>query len=192
MTNDVESAGVLKVAGKVIAVARDEGHNFSKHVVPEIEIIAGVGVDGDAHQGVTVKHRSRVKADPTQPNLRQVHLIHSELFDEVARNGFAVKPADLGENITTKGIDLLGLPRGALLKVGADVLLEVTGLRNPCAQIENFRKGLLSSVIDTGPDGKLIRKSGIMTIVLRGGWVRQGDNIDVDLPDPPFLPLERV
>lgn len=192
MMNDVESAGALKEAGKVIAVARDEGHNFSKHVVPEIEIIASAGVDGDAHQGVTVKHRSRVKADPTQPNLRQVHLIHSELFDEVAKNGFAIKPADLGENITTKGIDLLGLPRGALLKVGADVLLEVTGLRNPCAQIENFRKGLLSSVIDTGPDGKLIRKSGIMTIVLRGGRVRQGDNIDVDLPDPPFLPLERV
>jgi MOSC domain-containing protein YiiM len=181
-----------EVVGKVIAVARDESHNFSKHIVSEIEIIAGLGVDGDAHKGVRVKHRSRVKADPTQPNLRQVHLIHSELFDEVAKNGYIVKPADLGENITTEGIDLLALPRGARLKVGVETVLEVTGLRNPCAQIDNFQKGLLSAVLDKGPDGELIRKSGIMTIVLRGGRVRPGDTIDVELPDPPFLPLERV
>ena len=178
--------------GKVIAVAKDESHSFSKHLVSEIEIIAGLGVDGDAHKGVTVKHRSRVKADPKQPNLRQVHLIHSELFDEVAKLGHQVNPADLGENIMTEGIDLLGLPRGSLLKIGDDVILEVTGLRNPCAQIDNFQKGLLSAVLDKGPNGELIRKSGIMTVALRDGWVRPGDIIDVELPDPPFLPLERV
>ena len=177
---------------RVVAVAKDAVHNFSKTLVPEITIIAGLGVEGDAHLGKKVKHRSRVKADPTQPNLRQVHLIHSELFDEVAEKGFAVTPADLGENITTKGIDLLGLPRHAILKIGANVRLEVTGLRNPCAQIDNFQKGLLSAVLEKGPNGQLIRKSGIMTVVLAGGRVQTGDRIDVELPDPPLLPLERV
>ena len=180
------------MSGTVIAVAKDAGHNFSKNLVPEITIIAGLGVEGDAHRGEKVKHRSRVKADPTQPNLRQVHLIHSELFDEVAEKGFAVTPADLGENITTRGIDLLGLPRHAILEIGENVRLEVTGLRNPCAQIDNFQKGLLSAVLDKGPDGELIRKSGIMTVVLTGGRVHAGDCINVKLPDPPFLPLERV
>ena len=178
--------------GSVIAVAKDAGHNFSKNLVPEITLVAGLGVEGDAHLGETVRHRSRVRADPTQPNLRQVHLIHSELFDEVAEKGFAVAPADLGENITTKGIDLLGLPRHAILEIGENARLEVTGLRNPCAQIENFQKGLLAAVLDKGPNGELIRKSGIMTVVLKGGRVCAGDRIKVTLPDPPFLPLERV
>ena len=180
------------MSGTVIAVAKDERHNFSKTIVPEIEIITGLGVDGDAHLGERVKHRSRVKVDPTQPNLRQVHLIHSELFDEVGEKGFRVQPADLGENITTKGLDLLGLPRHAVLEIGEQVRLEVTGLRNPCAQIDNFQKGLLSAVLDKGPNGELIRKSGIMTVVLVGGLVRAGDLINVKLPAQPFLPLERV
>lgn len=180
------------MSGTVIAVAKDEGHNFSKRIVPEIEIIKGLGVEGDAHLGKKVKHRSRVKVDPMQPNLRQVHLIHSELFAEVAEKGFSVNPADLGENITTEGVDLLGLPRHAVLEIGEDVRLEVTGLRNPCAQIDNFQKGLLAAVLDKGPNGEVVRKSGIMTVVLSGGRVRAGDAINVKLPDPPFLPLERV
>jgi MOSC domain-containing protein YiiM len=180
------------VVGKVIAVARDAGHNFSKEIVDEIQIITGLGVEGDAHKGKKVKHRSRVKADPAQPNLRQVHLIHSELFDEVGNRGFTVKPGDLGENITTEGVDLLRLPLGTVLEVGENARLEVTGLRNPCAQIDSFQKGLLSAVLDKGPNGELIRKSGIMTIVLQSGRVRPGDRIDVQLPDPPFRPLERV
>ena len=180
------------MSATVIAVAKDAGHNFSKNLVQEITIIAGLGVEGDAHLGEKVKHRSRVKVDPTQPNLRQVHLIHSELLDEVAEKGFAVTPADLGENITTKGIDLLGLPRHAILEIGENVRLKVTGLRNPCAQIDNFQKGLLSAVLDKGSNGELVRKSGIMTVVLTGGRVRAGDSIIVKLPDPPFLPLERV
>ena len=180
------------MSGTVIAVAKDEGHNFSKRIVPEIEIINGLGVEGDAHLGKKVKHRSRVKVDPMQPNLRQVHLIHSELFAEVAEKGFSVNPADLGENITTEGVDLLSLPRHAVLEIGEDVRLEVTGLRNPCAQIDNFQKGLLAAVLDKGPNGEVVRKSGIMTVVLSGGRVRAGDAINVKLPDPPFLPLERV
>ncbi|WP_211596282.1 MOSC domain-containing protein [Paracoccus aestuariivivens] len=160
--------------------------------MPEIRIVAGLGIEGDAHQGVTVKHRSRVRADPTQPNLRQVHLIHSELFDELAAQGFSISPADLGENITTKDIDLLGLPRGAILRIGDQVQLEVTGLRNPCSQIETFQKGLLGAVLVKGNDGKLIRKSGIMAVVRSGGTVRPGDGITVAYPAPPYLPLERV
>lgn len=180
------------MSASVIAVARDAGHHFSKQIVPEIAIVAGLGVSGDAHSGVTVKHRSRVRADPSQPNLRQVHLIHSELFDDVGEQGFRVTPGELGENITTRGIDLLGLPRGAILRIGETVRLQVTGLRNPCAQIDAFQRGLLAAVLDKRADGTLIRKAGIMAIALLGGPVRPGDAITVDLPAPPFLPLERV
>ncbi|MFL0671564.1 MAG: MOSC domain-containing protein [Erythrobacter sp.] len=175
-----------------MAVAQSAAHQFSKQRVEAIEIIAGLGVSGDAHAGPTVKHRSRVKADPTQPNLRQVHLIHAELFGEVAAKGFAVSPADLGENITTQGIDLLALPRGTVLAVGESVRLEVTGLRNPCAQIDAFQPGLLKAVLIKTSDGALVRKTGIMAIALTSGMVRAGDAIRVHLPEPPFLPLERV
>ena len=180
------------MVAEVIAVAADGDHNFSKQIVPEIEIVAGLGVRGDAHLGATVQHRSRLKIDPSQPNLRQVHLIHAELFEELGRKGFAVGPAQLGENITTRGIDLLGLPSGTVLKIGATVRLSVTGLRNPCAQIDAFQNGLLAAVLDKGPNGELVRKSGIMTIAITGGVVRPGDTIEIELPDPPFLPLERV
>jgi MOSC domain-containing protein YiiM len=180
------------VSGRVVAVARDGEHRFSKQLVAEIAILNGLGVEGDVHQGVTVKHRSRVAADPTQPNLRQVHLIHSELFDELRDKGFEVNPAEMGENIATEGIDLLALPRGTLLSIGTDVVLQVTGLRNPCAQIERFQPGLLAAVLDRGPNGEVIRKAGIMTIVREGGIVRQGDLITTQLPPPPYLPLERV
>lgn len=180
------------MSARVIAVARDAGHRFSKAVVPEIAILAGLGVAGDAHSGETIKHRSRVRVDPSQPNLRQVHLVHAELFDEVGAKGFRVGPGDLGENITTAGIDLLALPRGTVLRLGDSVHLKVTGLRNPCAQIDSFQRGLLGAVLEKRPDGTLARKAGIMTIVLAGGVVRAGDPIAADLPDPPFLPLERV
>ena len=178
--------------GRVVAVAKDDQHRFSKRSAPAIRIVSGLGVEGDAHEGITVKHRSRVAADPSQPNLRQVHLIHAELFRELAQKGFAVGPADLGENITTEGLDLLALPRGTLLRVGDAAVLAVTGLRNPCAQIERFQKGLLAAVLDRGPCGELIRKTGIMTTVRTGGVVRPGDEIAVDLPPPPHFPLEKV
>ena len=182
----------MPMRGRVLAVARDGGHAFSKRRAPEIRIRAGLGVKGDAHQGVTVQHRSRVAVDPSQPNLRQVHLIHAELLAELRAKGFEVAASDLGENITTEGLDLLGLPRDSLLRIGADVVLCVTGLRNPCAQIERFRPGLLAAVLDRGPGGEVIRKAGIMTVVQSGGTVRPGDQIELALPPLPHLPLERV
>lgn len=180
------------MSASVVAVARDGKHRFSKQVVEKIIIRAGLGVDGDAHQGEKVKHRSRVRVNPDQPNLRQVHLIHAELLDELTGNGFTIAPAALGENITTRGVDLLGLPRGSQLKIGETVVLEVTGLRNPCAQIEKFQPGLLQQVLVPTGDGELIRKTGVMSIVLTGGSVQAGDAIEVVLPPLPHQALERV
>lgn len=178
--------------GAVVAVAIDERHRFSKTPVESIEILTGLGVLGDAHLGMTVKHRSRMRADPSQPNLRQVHLVQAELLDDLAGDGFNIAPADLGENVTTRGVDLLALPRGAVLKLGSDVELRVTGLRNPCSQIEKFQTGLLKAVLGKTANGDLVRKTGVMTIVLRGGIVAPGDVISVELPAPPLLPLEVV
>lgn len=177
---------------RVVAVGRDGAHRFSKQVVSDVMLLAGLGVEGDAHEGVTVKHRSRVAVDPSQPNRRQVHLIHAELFDELEAKGFAIGAGDLGENITTASIDLLALPRGALLRIGPKAVIEVTGLRNPCAQIERFRPGLLAAVLDRSPAGDIIRKAGIMAIVRASGQVRPGDRIVVDLPPEPHHPLECV
>jgi MOSC domain-containing protein YiiM len=180
------------MTGQVVAVARSAGHGFSKQPTDCVILLAGLGVEGDAHLGVTVQHLSRIAADPTQPNLRQVHLIHQELFDELRAKGFHVSPGDLGENITTRGVALLDLPTGTLLTLGDGAVVEVTGLRNPCAQIEAFQTGLLAAVLDKGPEGQVIRKSGIMGIVRQGGTVRQGDGIGITLPGRPHLPLERV
>lgn len=176
----------------VTAVGLSPAHSFSKPVVETIRLLAGLGVEGDAHLGVTVKHRSRVKVDPTQPNLRQVHLIQGELHDELAAAGFAVVPGDLGENVTTRGIDLLGLPTGAKLRLGAEAVVEITGLRNPCSQIDGFQTGLLKQVLGRDEAGNLVRKAGVMGIVLAGGTVRPGDPIGIELPPEPHRPLERV
>lgn len=178
--------------GVVTAVSRNEEYTFTKPVRESITLLEGLGVEGDVHQGVTVKHRSRVRQDPTQPNLRQVHLIHGELFDELRDKGFAVEPGQIGENVTTRGIDLLGLPTGTLLHLGPEAVVEVTGLRNPCVQIDAFSKGLLKEVVSTGPDGELIRRAGIMSVVRVGGVVRPGDEIRVELPAEPHRPLEKV
>ena len=180
------------MAAKVVAVGRDAGHAFSKPIGDSIRLLTGRGVEGDAHCGVTVKHRSRVAVDPSQPNLRQVHLIHAELFDELKRAGFDLAPGDLGENVTTRGIDLLALPVGARLQLGDKARIEITGLRNPCAQIEAFRPGLLSAVLGRDTEGRLVRKSGVMAIVLAGGEIRPGDAIGLTLPDLPHHALERV
>jgi Uncharacterized protein conserved in bacteria len=178
--------------GEVVSVSRSGTHTFSKPVVEAITLLAGLGVEGDAHMGKTVKHRSRVAQDPTQPNLRQVHLIHAELFDELCEAGFEVEPGQLGENITTRGIELLRLPTGTKLHIGGQAVIEITGLRNPCGRIDNFRKVLLSRVLTRDESGNLIRKAGVMSIVLEGGTVRAGDRIRVELPEPPCRPLERV
>lgn len=176
----------------VLAVARAPQHGFSKEVVPAIDLVAGLGVAGDAHAGVTVRHRSRVARDPTQPNLRQVHLLQSELFVELGTQGFDIRPGDLGENILTVGIDLLALPRGTVLRFGAQAEVEITGLRNPCAQIEQFRSGLLAAVLEHGPDGALIRKAGVMAVVRAPGPVRPGDAIGITRPDGVPEPLRPV
>ncbi len=180
------------MSAKVTAVHISKTHTFSKFSKDEITLLKGLGVEGDAHMGVTVKHRSRVKADPAQPNLRQVHLVHYELFDEVAKKGFSVNPGDVGENITTAGIDLLALPRDTVLKIGVTAAVQITGLRNPCKQLDNFQDGLMAATLDTDTEGNLIRKAGIMGIVLEGGRVKVGDEIRVELPPEPHHRLERV
>ena len=178
--------------GRVVSVSLSPAHSMSKPRVDAVNLIAGLGVAGDAHAGATVKHRSRVARDPSQPNLRQVHLIHAELHDELGAAGFVVAPGAMGENITTRGIDLLALPAGARLGIGADAVVEVTGLRNPCAQLDGLQPGLMKAVLGRAPDGGLVRKAGIMAIVLSGGTVRPGDAIAVTLPDGPRRALEPV
>ena len=179
------------MAGIVVSLARDGAHNFSKLGVQQISLLAGLGVEGDAHAGETVRHRSRVAKDPSQPNLRQVHLIAGEFLDELNAQGFQVSPGDLGENITTRNIALIGLSAGARLHLGADAIIEVTGLRNPCWQLDAFQPGLTAASLGRDAAGGLVRKAGVMAIVIAGGVVRPDDRIDVAHP-PVFRPLERV
>jgi MOSC domain-containing protein YiiM len=176
----------------VVSVHRSPTHEFSKQPVDDGVLLAGLGLEGDAHAGSTVRHRSRVAADPHQPNLRQVHLIHQELLDELRGRGFDVGPGDLGENLTTSGIDLLGLPVGSVLLVPSGALLAVTGLRNPCGQIDRFRTGLRGAVLDEDEEGRRIRRAGVMAVVLRSGAVRPGDELQVALPPQPHQSLEPI
>jgi len=176
----------------VTAVSRSSSHSFSKRNRDSIRLLAGLGIEGDAHLGTTVKHRSRVAKDPTQPNLRQVHLIHSELFGELEAKGFDVSAGDMGENVTTRGIDLLSLPAGTRLLLGESAVVQITGLRNPCVQIDRVQRGLMKAVLGKDQQGHVIRKSGVMGVVLEGGEVRPGDAIQVELPAGPHRPLEVV
>ncbi len=180
------------MSGIVIAVSLSAQHTFSKANQEKIFLQAGLGVDGDAHLGETVKHRSRVAADPSQPNLRQVHLIHAELHDELQAAGFAISPGQMGENITTRGIDLLNLPTGTRLHLGDAAIVEVTGLRNPCTQLDQLQPGLMAAVLGRDADGKLIRKAGVMGIVIKSGEIRPSDSIHIELPPEPHQPLDRV
>jgi MOSC domain-containing protein YiiM len=184
--------GATGTPARVLSVAASAGHRFSKQTRPMIRLVAGLGVEGDGHLGETVQHRSRVRRDPTQPNLRQVHLIASELLEELRTAGHVVAPGDLGENVTTGGIDVLALPIGTVLRLGATVELVVTGLRNPCVQIDRFQPGLLKQVLSRDASGDVVRRAGIMTVVRRGGEVRPGDGIVVELPPEPHRPLEPV
>ena len=178
---------------RVLAVHRSSSHSFSKFAESEgVTLLEGLGVEDDAHAGATVKHRSRVRRDPTAPNLRQVHLLHAELFDELLEAGHAVFPGELGENVTTRGLDLLALPTGTRLRLGNEAEVELTGLRNPCSQIDRFQPGLSDKVLDRDANGGLVRKAGVMAVVLRGGAVRPGDTIVVQLPAPPHHALQPV
>jgi MOSC domain-containing protein YiiM len=165
---------------------------MSKPNAAGLLLVAGLGVDGDAHNGKTVKHRSRVRRDPSQPNLRQVHLIHAELHDELRAAGFDVSPGQMGENVTTRGLDLLALPTGTRLHLGDGAVLEITGLRNPCVQLDGIVEGLMAATLDRDEQGNLVRKAGVMSIVLAGGDVRAGDPIRIELPDEPHDRLEPV
>jgi MOSC domain-containing protein YiiM len=180
------------MGGIVTAVSRSPRHTLAKPNEDSIRLVAGMGVEGDAHQGTTVKHRSRVKLNPAAPNLRQVHLIHAELHDELRQAGFAMMPGQMGENITTSGVDLLGLATGARLHLGASAVVEVTGLRNPCAQLDKIQKGLMAATLGRDANGNLVRKAGIMGVVLAEGEVRPGDPIRVEPPLPPHRPLAVV
>ena len=178
--------------GVVAAVSRSTTHTFSKQNRDSIRLLAGLGVENDAHCGRTVKHRSRVTQDPTQPNLRQVHLIHAELHDELRAAGFAVSAGQMGENVATRGVDLLGLPAGARLHLGDTAVVEVTGLRNPCAQLDGLQPGLMAAVLGRDAQGDLIRKAGVMGVVVAGGVVGPGDAVRVELPPEPHRALDRV
>jgi len=180
------------MTGVVKAVSKSPEHTMRKPNQASIKLLAGLGVEGDAHMGVTVKHRSRVKQDPTQPNLRQVHLIHAELHEELQTAGFSLEPGQMGENITTSGLNLLDLPRNTQLHIGETAIVEVTGLRNPCAQLDGIKEGLMKAVLGRDENNNLIRKAGIMGIVLQGGIVSPVDTILVRFPEPPFHPLEKV
>jgi MOSC domain len=190
MSGDLTSGSISNA--RVLSVHSSPEYSFTKSDQLEITLVAGLGVENDIHSGAQVRHRSRVAADPTQPNLRQVHLIHQELFDECAAAGFSVLPGQLGENITTFGLDILNLPTGTVLRIGERALIALTGLRNPCAQINSFQDGLLGVMLGRDDEGKLTRKTGVMSVVLAGGVVRPGDPIVVALPPEPHLPMEKV
>jgi MOSC domain-containing protein YiiM len=178
--------------GQVESVHTDDAHRFSKPSAARIRLLAGLGVEGDAHCGVTVQHRSRVARDPSQPNLRQVHLIAAELHDELRDRGFHVGPGDMGENVLTRGVDLLGLPTGARLQLGAEAVIEITGLRNPCYQLDTFEDGLMKAVLGRSADGDVVRRAGVMAVVLTGGEVRPGDPIGIEPPQGAPIPLQPV
>jgi MOSC domain-containing protein YiiM len=176
----------------VVSVSRDDGHRFSKPTVEAITLVEDWGVEGDAHAGRTVRHRSRRARDPEQPNLRQVHLLHEELFDDVAERGFRVAPGEMGENVTTRGVLLLSLPAGTVLGLGPDASVELTGLRNPCVQIDTYTPGLMKEMVGRDASGAVVRRAGVMAVVRSGGVVRPGDPITVRLPDGPHRALEIV
>ncbi len=180
------------MSARVVAVHASPTHSMRKPAQSSIRLVAGLGVEGDAHAGKTVQHLSRIAKDPSVPNLRQVHLIHAELHDELRKQGFDVAPGAMGENVTTRGIDLLALPAGTRLRLGAEAVVEITGLRNPCAQLDGIAKGLMAATLDRDAAGKLVRKAGVMGVVLRGGDVRADDAIEIELPAPPQRALEPV
>ena len=176
----------------IVAVSRSDRHGPRKANQTSVRLLAGLGVQSDVHAGATVKHRSRVARDPSQLNLRQVHLIHAELFDELAAQGFGITPGAMGENITTRDVDLLGLPAGALLRLGSNAVVEVTGLRNPCYQLDEIQPGLMQACLGRGPGGEPVRKAGVMGVVVTGGEIRPGDAIAIRLPAGPHRPLKPV
>jgi MOSC domain-containing protein YiiM len=180
------------VGGVVVAVSRSATHGPRKAGRDSIRLVAGQGVADDAHLGETVQHRSRARRDPTQANLRQVHLIGAELHEELRAAGFDVSAGEMGENVTTRDVDLLGLPAGTRLRLGDEAEVEVTGLRNPCVQLDGIQPGLMAATLDRDERGGLVRRAGVMGVVLAGGEVRPGDAVRIELPPEPHQRLEAV
>ncbi len=180
------------MSGHVTAVSRRRTHRLAKDPAEAITLVAGIGVEGDAHAGETIQHRSRKRWNPGLPNKRQVHLLAAELLAELNGRGFTVEAGQMGENVTTTGLDLLALPTGARLRLGDDAVVEVTGLRNPCVQLDRFQEGLMEATLERDEDGGLIRRAGVMSVVVAGGDVHPGDPIAVELPDGPPVPLKPV
>ena len=173
----------------VVSLSKNQQHEFSKPVHDSIRLLTGLGVEGDAHCGETGKHRSLAKKDPQQPNLRQVHLIHAELLEELKLKGFMIQTGILGENILTSGIDLLSLPSNTILNIGAQASIKITGLRNPCAQLDTIQQGLTKALLSRDEQGALIRKSGVMATVRQGGVIYVDDNITMTYPEEPHQAL---
>ena len=183
---------MTSAAGVVVAVSSSSAHTIAKPNQEGIRLLAGLGVDGDAHQGATIKHRSVAAKDPDRPNLRQVHLIHAELHDQLREAGFRVQAGQMGENVTTRGVDLLALPLGARLTLGGGAVVEVTGLRAPCVQLDSIEPGLMRATLGRDGDGNVLYKAGVMSVVVSDGEVRPGDAIGVELPPQPHRRLEPV
>jgi MOSC domain-containing protein YiiM len=180
----------LVTEGSVVAVSIDGKHRFSKTPRLSVSLTKGHGIEGDAHYGPLVQHRCLARRAPTAANLRQVHLIPSELFDALRTRGFEVRPGNLGENITTLGLDLECLPLGTMLRLGASAIVRLTGLRTPCILIDRFEAGLKDE-LRGGLLGPRFR-AGVMAIVSDGGEVSPGDLIRAVLPAPPHVVLPRL
>lgn len=175
--------------GVVVAVSSKPEHGVLKQAQPSIRVLTGLGVEGDAHYGSKVQHRSRARQYPDLPNYRQVHLLSSELHDDLGAAGMPVAPGEMGENVTTRGIDLLALPTGAVLRIGASAVVELSGLRNPCPQLDAIHEGLMAATLGRDEHGQFVRKAGVMAVVLHDGTVQAGDSIEIELPPEPHRPL---
>ncbi len=180
------------MGARVLSVSLNQEHNFSKKREGRIMLVKGLGVEGDAHFGATVQHRSRVARNPEQPNFRQVHLLQSEILEELKTKGYTINPGEMGENITTRGIDLLSLPTNAELRIGKEAVVQVKGLRNPCSQIDDFKNGLMRQFVRKDDSGNPVYLAGVMGVVLTGGEVKPGDSIVVSMPGKPHLKLDLV
>lgn len=178
---------------RILSVSARSGHHFSKTPQRSIRLLAGLGVEGDGHMGERIKHRSRARYNPALPNLRQVHLIDSGYIALMAAKGYAVAPGDIGENLLVAGIDLISMPQDTLLHLGGDgAVVRITGLRNPCIQMDRFMPGLMAASLDRDADGGLIRLTGVMGVVEGGGAVVPGDVVRVEMPEGEHLPLVPV
>jgi MOSC domain len=184
----MSQSDALSLQGTVVAVAADRGHRFSKPTRDRIVLLEGHGVEGDAHAGPFVRHRYLARRRPRVPNLRQVHLIPSELFRSLSEAGFEVAAGDLGENITTTGLDLERMPLGTLIEFGLMAMIELTGLRTPCVLIDRFQAGLKRQVLSSDETGPPF-KCGVLGVVRSGGPVAAGDAARARLPSSRFRTL---